>query len=302
MASTRVLQAVGGYADKARMARDADCCMSQFPSLTPEVASHTSNDGSTNKLFKLTGTVPITYMNARYNIPVDIWLPQGYPHKQPKAYVTPTATMAVKPRHRHVGADGICYFPYLHAWSVTSSLQGLIVVMQQAFSEDPPVYAAPTGAMVQPPPQPYAQAAQTAQAAQQAAAVQAATEAAAAAAAAAAKAEELRQQRAALEAEAAPLEAKVSGAAAAAADLAARKAKAVQDEGTRTRPLARSLSALLFVFLSFFLSFRGGCLFRPSQRRPSLLTTRLPSLLFFPFLAAALRVCLHAQTLRSPDS
>ena len=147
-----------------------------------------------------------------------------------------------------------------------------------------------------------AAAAQAAQAAQQAAAVQAATEAAAAAAAAAAKAEELRQQRAALEAEAAPLEAKVSGAAAAAADLAARKAKAVQDEGTRTRPLARSLSALLFVFLSFFLSFRGGCLFRPSQRRPSLLTTRLPSLLFFPFLAAALRVCLHAQTLRSPDS
>ena len=172
MASTRVLQAVGGYADKARMARDADCCMSQFPSLTPEVASHTSNDGSTNKLFKLTGTVPITYMNARYNIPVDIWLPQGYPHKQPKAYVTPTATMAVKPRHRHVGADGICYFPYLHAWSVTSSLQGLIVVMQQAFSEDPPVYAAPTGAMVQPPPQPYAQAAQTAQAAQAAQATQ----------------------------------------------------------------------------------------------------------------------------------
>lgn len=60
--------------------------------------------------------------------------------------MTPTATMVVRSRHRHVDAAGLVYLPYLSEWDPAKSrIEELIGVMVSVFSQDPPVYARRVG-------------------------------------------------------------------------------------------------------------------------------------------------------------
>jgi len=66
--------------------------------------------------------------------------------------------------HQHVGADGMCYFPYCNQWNQGSNVVGLMQCMQEAFSQHPPVTARAPGAAATapapapvPPPQIYQQ-------------------------------------------------------------------------------------------------------------------------------------------------
>ena len=118
------------------------------------------NDGRQCQKLVLRGTVPINYNGSSYNIPVDIWIPPEYPATPPEAYVMPTAGMAIKPRHQHVGSDGKCYFPYLHSWNHSCNLLNLVQTVQVCFGADPPVYAKPQpqpAQQYQQPTQPYQQ-------------------------------------------------------------------------------------------------------------------------------------------------
>ena len=54
--------------------------------------------------------------------------------------------MDVTPEHQHVGSDGMCYFPYCEQWNQGSNVVGLVQVMQEAFSQHPPVTARAPGA------------------------------------------------------------------------------------------------------------------------------------------------------------
>eukprot|EP01012_Entosiphon_sulcatum_P049631 TRINITY_DN6827_c0_g1_i1.p1 TRINITY_DN6827_c0_g1~~TRINITY_DN6827_c0_g1_i1.p1 ORF type:complete len:748 (+),score=107.12 TRINITY_DN6827_c0_g1_i1:63-2306(+) len=104
-------------------------------------------DGSAQQLLKLEGTVPVPYGGQAYNIPVRIWFPQNYPTSGPMAFVTPTASMLIKPNHRHVDLEGRCYAPYLSNWDKRSSTaMQAVAELVQLFSQDPPVYAKPTPA------------------------------------------------------------------------------------------------------------------------------------------------------------
>lgn len=63
--------------------------------------------------------------------------------------------MDVVKGHQHVGADGMCYFPYCNQWNQGSNVVGLVQVMQEAFSQHPPVTArAPGAAQTAPAPAP----------------------------------------------------------------------------------------------------------------------------------------------------
>lgn len=66
----------------------------------------------------------------------------------PLVYVTPTATMIIKPG-KHVDQKGKVYMPYLHEWKQPkSNTLGLIIKLCVVFGENPPLYARPT----EPPP------------------------------------------------------------------------------------------------------------------------------------------------------
>lgn len=148
----QIVQTLHQYADKHTTARHADEAVASCPSLTCEKKQHVENTGARSNKLCLTGTVPITYSGATYNIPLYIWFPADYPSRGPTAYVMPTPGMAIQPGHRHVGADGMCYFPYLNSWNrATHNAVGLVHAAKEIFSGSPPVYAQPAG---QPPPRP----------------------------------------------------------------------------------------------------------------------------------------------------
>lgn len=95
----------------------------------------------------LEGTVQITYMNANYNIPVEIVIPEGYPLVPPIAYVRPTPTMEVKPGHSYIDANGhVNSLPYVRQWNSTPercNLRELCTQMSTLFSAEPPLFSRP---------------------------------------------------------------------------------------------------------------------------------------------------------------
>jgi len=117
----------------------------QVPSLRPVSDSFVSNDGRSQALFKLEGTIPITFQSKTYHIPVAFWLPLDYPVSAPRCFVTPVSGMKVKPRHQFVDSNGVIYHPMISQWNYSrSSLVQLIGTLCSEFGNNPPVYA--TGA------------------------------------------------------------------------------------------------------------------------------------------------------------
>mmetsp|Transcript_23346 Transcript_23346/g.53859 ORF Transcript_23346/g.53859 Transcript_23346/m.53859 type:complete len:390 (+) Transcript_23346:55-1224(+) len=134
------------YEAPARVRQDVVQLVGQIRSLLPKTGHLISNDGSESTLLVLTGTIPITYGNATYNIPIELYLPQAYPRAAPICYVRPTSDMTVKPGHHNVDGEGLVYLPYLHEWQAgTHSLVTLCASMMSVFGREPPVYAKPPG-------------------------------------------------------------------------------------------------------------------------------------------------------------
>ena len=100
-------------------------------------------DGNQKDLICLSGTIPVPYRGAVYNIPVAVWLTDSHPYNAPICYVKPTRDMTIKVS-KHVDSSGRIYLPYLSDWKAnTSDLLGVIQVMICVFGETPPVYSKP---------------------------------------------------------------------------------------------------------------------------------------------------------------
>lgn len=100
----------------------------------------------------LTGTIPVQYGGATYNIPIVIWIPSAYPMAPPAPYVAPTPNMIIKANHRHVDHQGVVYLPYIQSWSpARSNLVTLCAQMSSVFSQDPPLRSTPAGHRPPPP-------------------------------------------------------------------------------------------------------------------------------------------------------
>lgn len=108
-----------------------------------ERAAH--DDGRTQVLLCIQGTIPVTFKTRTYNIPVAFWIPFDYPRQPPIVYVVPTATMLVR-ASAAVDVSGRCTGSYWKAWERKSegcSLVDLAVDYQTMFGKEPPVYAKP---------------------------------------------------------------------------------------------------------------------------------------------------------------
>lgn len=115
-----------------------------YPTLSASIVSFVHNDGQTEKLISLKGTIPINYKGVIYNIPVEIILTKEFPSHPPKFYVRPVESMIVKPNHRHVDMQGLIYLPYLSEWNFNSNLLMLVETASSVFSIDPPLYSRPS--------------------------------------------------------------------------------------------------------------------------------------------------------------
>jgi ESCRT-I complex subunit TSG101 len=112
-------------------------------------------NGAQQTLLQISGTLPISYRKAQYNIPITFWIPQQFPERPPFCYVVPTESMDIKASHKYMDKQGFIYHPYLSNWSMYSSnLIALSTNLQSVFSKDPPVFAKvskPRPKPVQPP-------------------------------------------------------------------------------------------------------------------------------------------------------
>lgn len=111
-----------------------------FKSLSPKQEKYIFPNGVTKDLVCLDGTIPVTFRDATYNIPIGIFISDNHPFEAPICYVRPTRDMTIK-SGRHVDGSGRVYLPYLSDWKRdTSDIVGLINVMQVVFGTMCPVY------------------------------------------------------------------------------------------------------------------------------------------------------------------
>lgn len=82
----------------------------------PNSKSQAYDDGRTQLLIQLKGTIAIQFRNNTYNIPIEIWIQRAYPREPPIVYVTPTSDMLVR-KGKHVDVSGKVEGGYLEAWS-----------------------------------------------------------------------------------------------------------------------------------------------------------------------------------------
>ena len=113
----------------------------------------THNDGRTTRLLRAEGTVPIYYQGVKYNIPVKMFLPEGFPRAGPICYVTPTANMIIKPGHGLVDGGGLVRNDPSGEWRYPSSaLADFARHLADAFGAEPPLFAKPPGYEAHPSP------------------------------------------------------------------------------------------------------------------------------------------------------
>lgn len=136
---------LNSYRDSERTIRDVDAALHMYSSLKPKMDTYTYDNGHTQLLLCLYGTIPITYRSAGYNIPIAFWVPSDFPLIPPIPYVKPTRDMLIRPG-KYVDVSGLCYHPYRASWKDSPdqhSLVQLVAIFQQIFTQEPPVYAKP---------------------------------------------------------------------------------------------------------------------------------------------------------------
>ncbi|XP_037033859.1 tumor susceptibility gene 101 protein [Bradysia coprophila] len=141
--SNAISRLLSKYNNGAETKRDVVQILDMYRGLTYASECYVFNDGTSDNLFNINGTIPINYKNNTYNIPICIWLMSTHPSNAPICYVKPTPDMRIKVS-RFVDHNGKIYLPYLHDWNGTDSdLIGLVQVMIMTFSDSPPLYSKP---------------------------------------------------------------------------------------------------------------------------------------------------------------
>lgn len=119
--------------------------LTSVKSLAPRIGNLIHNDGLESKLVLLTGTIPIYYFGAQYNIPIDLFITERYPNLPPIIFVRPTSSMHLKPQHPNVDSEGKVSIPYLTYWNSTANtLPELIALISSCFSDKPPLFSRPS--------------------------------------------------------------------------------------------------------------------------------------------------------------
>lgn len=120
--------------------KDIENVIKHFRALKPRLERYTYPNGVSKELICLDGTIPVTFREATYNIPIGIFISDNYPIEAPICYVRPTRDMTIK-TSRLVDGSGLVDLPYLRQWNKnTSDISSAIQVMQLLFGQACPVY------------------------------------------------------------------------------------------------------------------------------------------------------------------
>ncbi|KAL8595359.1 hypothetical protein ACOMHN_020112 [Nucella lapillus] len=115
--------------------------LKRYRDLRPSLEPFVFNDGTSQHLVQLGGTIPVSYKGNTYNIPVQLWIMESHPYNPPMVYVRPTSTMQIKSGH-YVDMNGKVDMPFLREWKwPKSDLMGLLEILVITFGEECPVFS-----------------------------------------------------------------------------------------------------------------------------------------------------------------
>ncbi|KAF3269089.1 hypothetical protein TWF970_011600 [Orbilia oligospora] len=143
------------YHSANRTYTDTATLLHHYRGLSPKTDVYTYDDGRSDLLLCIQGTLPVAFRGATYNIPLNIWVPHQYPNTPPTVMVVPGKNMGIRPTN-HVDTNGRCYHPYLAYWSQNpdkSTLIDLCGQLKDVFGKEPPLYSKQPVAQPPPPPQ-----------------------------------------------------------------------------------------------------------------------------------------------------
>jgi ESCRT-I complex subunit TSG101 len=129
------------YSNPQPVYADTDALLTRFPQIRPKTDVYSSahlslspshrpqlipfstayDDGRTQLLLCLHGTLPITYRQATYNIPVAIWITRDYPKEHPIPYVVATPGMLIR-SSQYIDLSGRCNIEYIRNWQRKSEV------------------------------------------------------------------------------------------------------------------------------------------------------------------------------------
>ncbi|EPS45236.1 hypothetical protein H072_772 [Dactylellina haptotyla CBS 200.50] len=144
------------YHNVNRTYSDVAALLHHYRSLSPKTDVYTYDDGRSDLLLCLHGTLPVPFRGATYNIPLNIWVSHQYPNVPPTVMVVPGKNLGIRPTI-NVDTNGRCYHPYLAYWSQNpdkSTLFDLCSELKTVFSKEPPLYSKQTPPAVEPSPGP----------------------------------------------------------------------------------------------------------------------------------------------------
>jgi len=81
------------YIHRIDVKRNIEEVCRSIRTLEPRKGELIHNNGMSSQLCLLQGTIPMTYLNVVYNIPVDIFVGERFPMEPPQLYVRPTSNM-----------------------------------------------------------------------------------------------------------------------------------------------------------------------------------------------------------------
>jgi len=121
-----------GYVNPKRVVDDASYIVANYKTLGFSVA-----ELERQPLFRLNGTLPVTYQGRALEVPIDIWLPLQYPDQAPLCFVyTTSRALELRASHPYVHPNGSVIHEYLTDWTAASSLAELIMLLSSAFDDD----------------------------------------------------------------------------------------------------------------------------------------------------------------------
>ncbi|XP_068168252.1 tumor susceptibility gene 101 protein [Antennarius striatus] len=122
---------------RKHVASDIYIALTYFKNLEPVMDKYVYNDGTTNYLMSLTGTIPVVY--ETYDVPLCLWIEESYPHTAPICYVRHTKETEVL-TGKFLSSNGEVMLPYLAEWkSGECDLVSLLQVMVAMFEDFPPI-------------------------------------------------------------------------------------------------------------------------------------------------------------------
>jgi ESCRT-I complex subunit TSG101 len=137
------------YSYRNEVKRNIEEVCRNIRTLEPRKGELIHNNGMSSQLCLLQGTIPMTYMNVVYNIPVDIFVGERFPAEPPHLYVRPTSNMMVKPGHPWVEPDGLLCTSTFFAlsghgpWQQQCTLARFVEFVGIMFGKDPPLFTRP---------------------------------------------------------------------------------------------------------------------------------------------------------------